>query len=576
MKRIVLTLCVLIVSFSLFASNAQIINYDSTLYGDIDDLYLLEGLPSPSSTRPWSASEARLIFEKVNKDNYTGVKAFLRDRVEKELSGLRFHILDDAEYDISALLSPEGYFHPNSDFNTETDWFYDYNKRASLLKVDLELSLWNNFYVATDLHYRYSRADWLDEFEYYKGSDKISSDGYVGSYKIGGNAFFVKESYFFREKAQTNITFDIKHFDFYWPRRAIMSVGGNNWNLSLNRDKLKIGNAYFGNLLVDDKELSDSLKLTFFSKNVKFDFVSLFMPVETSDGQDELLDESRMFLFHALTFNLFNKASFVISENVTYKYKSFDISNVNPGFIYHNLNNRAKFNAILYLEANVAILPSLTLYGQYIMDQAKAPLENGYQEDSSGFILGVKSAVAFKKGVLKPQVEFAFTNPLLYRRDLVDFIRVTRDEVVVPAKNGFNIGGGLIPYFSYIGFPYGGDAIVLNAKVDYKSMEGFYTSLYFQYAKKGEMNIFRSHSESGKNEDMANYMGSTPSGNITKNFIVIGLYGDYDFSSLFSYPIVKVYAEGDCVIRWEHNKSENKNSQKENDFQFTFGVSVKV
>lgn len=67
---------------SVFAvSDAVIKPLDSSLYEDMDDLYALNGLARPSTNRPWSNAEARLILSKVDASNLDDVSKRLYSRI---------------------------------------------------------------------------------------------------------------------------------------------------------------------------------------------------------------------------------------------------------------------------------------------------------------------------------------------------------------------------------------------------------------------------------------------------------------------------------------------------------------
>ena len=55
--------------------------------------------------------------------------------------------------------------------------------------------------------------------------------------------------------------------------------------------------------------------------------------------------------------------------------------------------------------------------------------------------------------------------------------------------------------FAYLGFEYGGDAIALNANVEYFNLGGFSSKLSFLAVLHGGTNIYTSHSSSGNNID---------------------------------------------------------------------------
>lgn len=582
MKKFFLVL-VLLLSFSLFASvnNARMIPSDSSLYDNMDAIYTLLGYPRPSTSRPWSVSEARMIFSRINKDSLKPNEINLYNAINDELeSHLRWSMGDDLSLTVDAEVNTEGYFHTNSeDFVKEGNWERGYNERKSLLVGRLELSLWDFFYTTADLHYRYGRFDVKDEAIKYGQSGKLvpisgTDTGYVGSYVVGNNIIYQTKSAFFSPNAATNIALPT-HFTFYFPRRASISVGGEKWNINWSREHLEIGNANVFNLFIDDEELSDYLQFSFFGKSFKYNFITMFLPTETSNAENTPNKEGRTYLIHTLEFRLFDKVSFTISENVMYKYNTFEMGFLNPSNIFHNLNNRSMFNSLAFLEVNYAFLPGFEVYGQFVMDQARALFENGYQEDASGFILGLKWTKALQSGILTTFGEFAYTTPLLYRRDKVDFLRVNRDMLILGLeKEGSpSVGGGFVPYFTYIGFPYGGDVVMGEVSSTFKSYDNWDSSLYFRYLAKGEMNMYHSHAEDGNNDDMPNYKGKTPSGNITKNVILIGNKGSYNFKALFKYPEVEVYGEVDLLMKWNYNKTTRENSSFAFDSQFTLGAS---
>ena len=136
-----------------------------------------------------------------------------------------------------------------------------------------------------------------------------------------------------------------------------------------------------------------------------------------------------------------------------WKYSNFDLGYLNPSFFYHNLNNRSMFNALAYIEVNASLFKGFTLYGQYAMDQARAPHEGDSQSDAWGVSVGGEYTFSLGKSVFTAYSEYLLTSPLLYRRDGVDFIKVSRYY----HQGSDNDTYGHIPFFEYIGYRYGGD-----------------------------------------------------------------------------------------------------------------------
>ncbi len=552
---------------------------ESTIYPDMDSLYLLCGMARPSTDRPWSDAEARLILSRVDRGSLDGIALELYEKVEASLDrGLRWQIGDDFQLTAGVDIAMEMYAHSNSeDFITEDSWERGYNERKSMVKVGLEFTSGDNFYTASDLHYRYKRADHLDTFGFYY-NDLATADHYVASYPILNpdtsdcDAVYVKQSYQFTQPFFTNVYFDTKHFAFIWPRRAVFSFGGDTWNFSINRDVLSLGNANFGNLLVDDHHFSDYARLSFFGRHFKYDWVLLFLNTIVSDNESHASTEGRIYMIHTLNFRILERVSLTVSENVMYRYVNLDLQYLNPAFIYHNLNDRSMFNALAYVDLNVAVLPGLEVYGQYAMDQARAPHEGGSQSDSSGFVVGLQCTNALGHGVLKSYAEFAQTTPLLYRRDIVDFVRCYRYW----SFSNDTFVGGHVPFFDFIGFPYGGDCRMLELRSEYTSLDHYGVTLFARGMDRGVLTLYTSHNVSGYNSDDANYQGKTPSGDIVTRLLTCGMEFNADLDALFSWPGVSFEGELDWINIWDWAKMSGEYSNHRSDIQLTLGMSVSI
>lgn len=562
---------ILFVVVSVFAvSNAVIKPLDSSLYEDMDDLYALNGLARPSTNRPWSNAEARLILSKVDTSSFDGVSKKLYSRILSVLDHDTTWNFGDFGLTVGMDFSFESYMHTNTEsFTTETDWERGFDARKSLMKLYFEFTSNDDFYTTSDIHYKYRRADMLDEYTKYESGTsggRLSNDGYVASYELK-NMYYISKSNHFSQGITSNVFTDTRHFSFIWPRRAVFSFGGNTWNFSVNRDVLSLGNARFGNMLVDDHTFSDYAKLSFFGRNFKYDLVFLFLNSIVESEEKNPNEEARIYMIHTLQFRIADRVSFTVSENVMYKYKTLDFSYMNPAFIYHNINNRSMFNAMAYADLNVALPYGLEVYGQFALDQAKAPHEDDSQSDAYGLVVGLGYTDSLLGGVVKVYCEYSKTSPLLYRRDDVDFVRVARYPAVdAPVYH--------VTFFDYIGFPYGGDCRLVEIGASFDSLEGWDVGLFGRFAEKGEMNIFHSHNKDGKNADKANLKGDTPYGEVSKRFAVIGLKANADLAGFFSFPKVSLEAELDWVGRCSHDNASGSLSNKESDLQFSIGMTV--
>jgi hypothetical protein len=582
MKKIAVLLVVLLLGTVGFAytNNAIIYSLDSGIYEDMDNLYATCGFVRPSTNRPWSEAEARMILSRVDKSILDGYALKLYNRIETELdSGLKWNFGENFGLTVGMDFALEGYAHSNTeDFITETDWERSYDERKSLMRLFFEFTCNDNFYTTSDIHYRYRRADVDSRDEYTKYSTdeggRLSKDGYIASYDMKDDKgkiikmYYISKSYQFSQGMMSNFFTDTIHFSFIWPKRAIFSFGGETWNFSVNRDKLSLGNANFGNLLVDDHTFSDFSKLSFFSNNFKYDFVLMFFDTLLNSGESATT-EGRIYMIHTLQFRVFDRVSFTISENVMYKYKVFDLYFFNPSFIYHNHNNRGMFNALAYVDLNLVIIKGLEFYGQFALDQARATHEGTSQSDSYGLVAGLSFSQNLGNGMLTVYGEYTKTSPLLYRRDGVDFVRSSRYVAMdAPIYH--------IPFFDYIGFPYGGDVRMVELRATYKSLDNWEVSVFGRLAQKGEVNIFYSHNVDGNNDDDANLSGDTPYGDKVKNFAVVGIEANANLDGLFNWPKVEFDGELDWIGRYNYTKSTKEKSAAEMDIQLTLSVTLGI
>ena len=89
MKLIVVLLALLSLLFPLSAtSDSFVIPLSSSLYEEIDTLYITQGLSTPSSSRPWSAGETEKILSRLKEENLSRKEKIMLSLVEDEISEL--------------------------------------------------------------------------------------------------------------------------------------------------------------------------------------------------------------------------------------------------------------------------------------------------------------------------------------------------------------------------------------------------------------------------------------------------------------------------------------------------------
>ena len=86
----------------------------------------------------------------------------------------------------------------------------------------------------------------------------------------------------------------------------------------------------------------------------------------------------------------------------------------------------------------------------------------------------------------------------------------------------------------------------------------------------------KSISNSGNNEDDANYAGKTPSGDIISRNLTCGLEFEADLDKLFGWPGVSFEGELDWLNRWDYTKATKEYSNHRTDVQLTLGLSLSI
>ena len=157
---------ILLLALGLSAGQGQlVIPLSSSVYQDMDTLYLLEGLGRPSTARPWNVEEATRLLAKADSTTHRS----LYEAIEQKLA-VKPTVTFDKEFAIglSATVNTELYTHSNGGrFGKESDWVRGFVDRKPLVKLELNLFMNPNFYIYSDLQYGRNRFNALDPHALY-------------------------------------------------------------------------------------------------------------------------------------------------------------------------------------------------------------------------------------------------------------------------------------------------------------------------------------------------------------------------------------------------------------------------
>ncbi|MDR1893126.1 MAG: capsule assembly Wzi family protein [Spirochaetales bacterium] len=500
----------------LFAQSQEVIPLTSGLYRDIDALYLMAGLARPSGARPWTINEGLLNLERVDAETLRGSARALYDRAAAELA-LRppVDMGDQVRLGAALDLNLEGYAHRNTEaFINEEDWFYGYEERQPTLRLSLEGGIANLVFGRVEGVYGRGRFSPDDLFLTRKKNWTLAEDNPfpngIGtilepnrqrefSFRIRGEDYAPDFS--------TNLT-TLDRMGTEWPRRAYLSAGGRRWNLTLGRDRLSWGNGQSGNFILDGhSDYNNFLRLNFFTFRFRWEYLMVFHRSWDYFGYDRGWgdeDEFRVLLAHRLEFRIRDNLSLSLAEAVMYQDRTLDLQYINPSFIFHNYLDKTRFNALASLELDFSPAPGWGAYLQFALDQFTAPTESGRSAENSpamGLLGGLRSSFPGDPGVWSFHLEGAYTSPMLYRRDYVDFLVIRTNEF---EDSRYAI--------EYAGYPYGGDAIVLQLEGGYRGLSGWEGGFKLFSMLHGRTHFLLSHNSSLINNEEANLPGWAPLG----------------------------------------------------------------
>ena len=501
-------------SFSAFSADElnyeKIYAIDDEIVSDMKDLYILSGYSLPSTTGPYSGSEMKMALSRLNYDALSEAGKRLYDRIDMILTS----DAESAVFTGDVTVSPELYMHSNKSeyFQSWDNWSEDWADTEPLLSLVAEQHIGSSFYGF---------------FDFSVGTTKTK--------------FPYSESAFGDSIAETNIPIDIMHnLDFNFPYRAFVAAGGGHWSLQVGRERYSWGPGQTGNFVLGDHiKYHNSARITAFDDNFKYTFLVLSFvhpqnyyyentntdepeksqPSEdTGDatkrelhqtgswfGQSEYLNGISAFIAHRLEWRFFdNKFGFALTEGVMYMSKDnrIDLIALSPAHLFHNSYTRSLTNSILAFEFDYTPINGLNLYAQIVVDEMILPGEPipgkegalPAEPTAMGYMLGATYVMPLFDGILSLNLEGAYTDPYLYLRDgdqqAGESGRVQSPgnwgiNFVVPTREMISNGGTQFYDEQFLGYKYGGDAIVAELSASFRKPGEYYFGGSFFYMAHG-------------------------------------------------------------------------------------------
>ena len=489
MRRLIAVLLLSsVLIFSLVAASGEVIPLGSSFYDDIDILFILNGRSIPSASRPWTKAEALNELKKLDPSGLDPRLSEIYDRLLDEVE-------PDAVYAVkaSAVLYPELYIHTNEAFDTEQWWIYGYAKRNPLFNGILE-GFAGGFAFHTELSAGIGRVSASDRI----GTVQQYAEEVLGLEWAGIDSFpvdvssrpYVLSSGIYSPLFKFNLP-ATGEAEVQTPRTAWFVYAWDNGSIGIYKAGKTWGKTLLGNYIYDSHiRTYDYFSAKFFNGILNYDLTLMF-PYSYLGGNayDYKIEYQRIFLSHRIAVQFTPNFNFTLSENVMYWLRDgFEPLFANPALIFHNNVESYLFNAIAHIELEYVPVKGLRCYLQLGVDQGSIPgFEDVATEDlAAGLTIGGEYHMVLDCGILGVGLEGALVTPAMYRRLTPTYPDFILAELTIVGDDTYSV----VPLFSYMGFPLGGDVFALQARCDYRTgslTAGFSTSLIW----KGAQSIFR-------------------------------------------------------------------------------------
>ncbi|GHU35033.1 hypothetical protein FACS1894172_16180 [Spirochaetia bacterium] len=605
MKAILVLFCAFLAAGSGFAQTAnhqKIIPIDSDIYQAIKSLYISQGLSLPSTTGPWSEDELLMMLDKIDPVRLQPVEHTVYNFAESELT--KEHSFFNADF----ILTGELYAHANPDeFSAKEDYIRPWNYAKPLFSMNFEAWVTPHFYGFGI--FSLGNQIW----------DAPVSD--ADGYKARVSSYFFGRSY-----AASNILMvppaTLENLDTNFPYRAFVTAGGSGWYLTAGRDRLSWGPGQSGNFLIGSQvEYHENVRLAVYNKSFKYTFNVSGFPnpgeyyTDAGDMVDGIpatsatvnaygngqwnnnfgVDGYSFYIAHRFEWKMWqNKLNFALTESIMYQPRDnvLGIQYFSPTMLLHNLYRADDANSLLGLEVDWTVMPHLNIYGQIAVDEYPIPGENVPGTDNNahpngyGFMLGAQTSLPVWKGMLTGSFEAAYTTPYMYLRSWNGLNDTTRHGLNFVVANRYysNRNNGANYVEDFLGYRWGGDALVFNAHAGYRELGKWNAEANLMVMIHGTFDKWttwsfvntKSTGDSGDSEEIvyapstshpANNYADPDASSRNARYVLTG------FSLLGSYqilPSLKAYGQADVVL------IANKGNIKGNfaaDFQFSAGIS---
>ncbi len=504
-KNIALWFALFVFSSSLFCqvySSNQLIPAGHWVYDAIFMLNNETKRTSFATNAPISAGELKMYLNLIPYEKLSESGQKLYDEVSEFLSSKNFKKYEKIDmgpvyFGFNLNASPSAVFKTNSDI----DWTFATDYSGNKNSVD-------SYDILSSENYKDSNINWTDWNENHKDSEghllarptiNYSDDeygaysGFLGSYGatpfldlplyLGWSDYFIIQTGITFAKSFwgmssdsnfTNIFYNSSDMDFMWPRYSYGSAGKTfeKWgvNASFGRNGLQIGKTLTGSVIYNSTfDTEGYFQLNLFSPRLKYNLDVV-----------QVSTDKYLYMHHVEARPIFDWIKIGISE-ATLVQSGFEIKHLNPLMIMHSYGSWEDSDYVsddeknIYGEAHICQCMGVSLeftpfkYSRLYMLYAQNEMQTFYElgsasansiPDSLGFQMGFELNIPDSKGGWwNSAIEGVYTTPFCYIKQGADWsLYATRNDM----QNNTSV-----PLCSWIGSPFGPDALGAQLKVGY-------------------------------------------------------------------------------------------------------------
>ena len=273
-----------------------IIPVSSEVYGYIDSLYMEAGKIPPHSAKPWTVDEMRTTAERLDRSVLSDSGRRVLNRLVDELDG-DTPVFEEGpfSFDSEPSLTIEGFVHQVISETTDSlpeayEWVHGYEERSPFLEIPLVFWYGDTLYMTSTI---------VAKEEHRTVTSPTTPE--------------VAANYF-------NILVDDPsiRLDLNFPFQAVLSTGGEWWNLLFGRDTVSWGSGVSGNLMLSDySDFYDFVQLAFYSPSFRFTSIYISGDGFLPGGADTIGGVSG-FIGHRLEMRFFDRVGITINESMSF------------------------------------------------------------------------------------------------------------------------------------------------------------------------------------------------------------------------------------------------------------------